>query len=44
LNARTAAGVGACNGQDTGIVGMGRHIHGADYQRVGMCCLLRMYD
>jgi hypothetical protein len=44
LNARTAAGVGACDGQDTGIVGMGRHIHGIDYQRVDVYGLLRIHD
>jgi hypothetical protein len=43
LNARTAARVGACNGQDTGIVGNGRHVHGADYQRVDLQGLLRMH-
>ena len=43
LNASTAAGVGACNGQDTGIVGGGRHFHGVDYQRVGVHGLLRMH-
>jgi hypothetical protein len=43
LNASTASGIGACNGQDTGIVGSGRHIHGADYQRVGVHGLLRIH-